>query len=313
VKEHDIGFAVEQIREGVKLIVRVFLNVPDVPRTSTRNMYLAPYYSLTKTDTLGKWLTEFANALHEAAANDENAIWVIRNIEVWADGLYHTEKELLLLAIEKKSHFAFDLVRWIAHVTKLLTVVAHAKATDDYTKEKLQKHASWLISVLSWIPDDRDTVRFVWTLGMTDVVFDVALDALSRGSHEVRGATQELLIQWAFKAGRYDTGRTILEESMLALITLVLWKEELNLIPWLKAELVKKLTKLEAPDQETRDNIALRLRAEATRRRREFETSRVKHAMKQLDRAKLSALLNKIADLLSPGTDGPGAPVDGRD
>jgi hypothetical protein len=51
-----------------------------------------------------------------------------------------------------------------------------------------------------------------------------------------------------------------------------------------------------------RDRVAQRLRQRAVRiRTREFELSRIDHAMTQIDAAKLRPLLDEIADLLSPG------------
>jgi hypothetical protein len=46
----------------------------------------------------------------KAESDNSDASAVVRNIEQWADDLFRTEKELLLLAIEKNSHFTFDLL-----------------------------------------------------------------------------------------------------------------------------------------------------------------------------------------------------------
>jgi hypothetical protein len=306
---HDIHFAVKGLRGDVELVVQMFLHVPDAPRTNIHSTFLAPYYSLTKTQTLGGWLTELVNALVQADAENKNAAAVIRNLEAWAEELYRTEKELLLLAIEKKSHFTFDIIHWIAHVTKLLTAVSGAPATNGHTKGELQKHARWLISVLSWIPEDKDTASFVENFGLTELLFEAALDAQSRESHEVSESTRKLLVSWAFKAGHHHTGWAVFERSILALVTLVLCKEDSGLVPWLRTELAKRLNGQKAPDQELRDRAARELRRKAaTIHRREFEFSRINHAMGQIDPAKLRPLLNEIADLLSPGT--AGEPVD---
>src|SRR5262249_19027823 len=167
-KAQDIHFAVSELRGNVELVVRMFLNVPDAPLISTHSTFLAPYYSMSKPQTLGERLTDLVNALVKADAEDENASAVIRNIETWAEDLPQTEKKVLLLAIEKKSHFTFDVIHWIAHVTKLLDVVSESPAADDHTTDELEKHASRLISVLSWIPDDKDTTSFVENLGFTE-------------------------------------------------------------------------------------------------------------------------------------------------
>jgi hypothetical protein len=91
---------------------------------------------------------------------------------------------------------------------------------------------------------------------------------------------------------------------MLALVTLTLWKEESQLVPWLKAGIAKRLNEI-AVEQETLDRAAHDLRRQAASlRRRDFDMDRVRHAMNQLEPAKVKTLLVEIADILSPGTVG---------
>jgi hypothetical protein len=304
-KTPDIRFAVEKVRANVALIVRMFLNVPDTPLASTHSAYLAPYYSLTTTQSLGARLADLANALTKAEADNQDASMIIRNIEQWAENLYRTEKEMLLMAIEKRSHFTFDVIHWIAHVTKLLVFVSRAPAANDRVKQELQRHALWLIGVLSWIPDDKDTTAFVETFGVTELLFEVALDTMVQGDDEVSKAAGDILFSWAFKAGRHAVGWSILERSLSALATLALWQDNPAPAERLKAELAKTLNAENAPEQEMRDDAARELRRHAaTLYRPKFELSRIHHAMHQIDQAKMRPLLQEIADLLSPGTVG---------
>jgi hypothetical protein len=97
---------------------------------------------------------------------------------------------------------------------------------------------------------------------------------------------------------------------MLALVTLALWKEELQLVPWLKAGIAKKLNEV-AVEQEMLERVAHDLRRQAASlRRREFEMNRVLDAMNQLEPAKVQTLMVEIADILSPGTVGEQAQPD---
>jgi hypothetical protein len=209
-----------------------------------------------------------------------------------------------LLAIEKKSHFTFDSLHWIQHLTKLLSAVARAPAADEYTREKLEENAVWLISVISWIPEDRETTRFVESFSMTELLLETALDAVERDSIPVLKRAGDILIEWAFKAGRYNTGWGTLGSAMIALVTLALWKEELQLVPWLKAGIVKRLKEV-VLEQETLDRAAHDLRKKAASLRpRKYELNRVQHAMNQLEPAKVRTLLTEIADVLSPSTAG---------
>lgn len=87
------------------------------------------------------------------------------------------------------------------------------------------------------------------------------------------------------------------------MVTLVLWKEELQLVTWLKAEIIKRLEQEDAPDSEMRDRTARNLRRKAVSlRRREFELNPIHRAMSELEPTKLRKLLTEIADLLSPST-----------
>lgn len=197
---YDIGFAVKQVRSDVELIVRMLLNVPDTPLSNEHSTFLAPYYSLAQTQTLGIWLTDLCNAVIAAETGDKNAEMALRHLESWAKELYHTEKALLLLAIEKKSQLTFDLLHWIAHVTKLLTAVAQAPAYDGQTREEIERHAGWLISVISWIPEDKATTAFVENFSTTQLLFEAAIDALLRNSEFVTESARSVLIGWTFKA-----------------------------------------------------------------------------------------------------------------
>ena len=304
-KDHDIHFAAGELRKNVALLVKVFLTVPDSPLMSGHSAYLAPYYSLTSTETLGGSLTNLTNELLKAEKEDKNAIAIIQNIERWADGLYQTEKELLLLAIKERSQFTFDMIHWIAHVTKLLVAISQAPACDDRTKEELVRHARWLISVLSWIPRDNDTVSFVENWGMTEVLFEAALDARVSGCNRVCEAARDLLAEWAFKAGRYHVGWSILERSMYGLATLALCGDDIDDGPQLKATIEAALTKEGAPDQELRDDAARKIRRRAKSLYRPgHRTSRIENAMSQINPEKLGPLLIEISNLLSLATAG---------
>ena len=300
-KSSDIRFAAEKLRESVSFIAKLFLAVPDTPLSSIHSTYLGPYYSATSTETLQAWLTELINALANDKANVKAAQRVIRNIEQWADGLYQTEKDIFLAAIEKRSHFTFDVICWIAHVTKLLLAVSNAPACDDHVRNELRRSALWLISVLSWVPDDKEVVAFVANYGMTESLFDAAIDAHNRGCDGVAEQVRDLLLSWAFKAGKYETGWAILERACYGLATLDLMrgKDDSALI----AAISEHLAKENAPDQAIRDRAAREIRERvATPWRDRHSLSSIEYAMGQIEEGKLRPLLEEIANRLSSGT-----------
>lgn len=310
-EDHNPHFALGEVKSNVAFVAQCALALPDTPVSSIHSTYLGPYYSGTSTDTLQQWLTDLANALSDAPADDEHAQRVIRNVGQWAKELYRTEKELFLLAIEKKSHFTFDVIHWIAHVTKLLLAVSNAAACDERSRNEIRRHALWLVHVLGWVPDDMDAVSFVENLQMTETLFDIALDAHQRDCEEVSLKVGKTLLSWAFKGGKHQTGWGILHQSMFALATLAILRGGGAHSDQLKQTISEYLAGENPPDQELCDQASREIRRKAaTRYGQEFSLSRIEHAMQNVDHEQLTLLLTEIADILSPDT--AGEPVDLR-
>jgi hypothetical protein len=263
---------------------------------------LAPYYSCTSIQSLQSWLTNLVNAVSEAESEDEKAKKVIRNIENWADGLYKNRKELLLLAIEKRSSFTFDVIHWIAHVTKVLLALSNTPACDDYRRDGLRKHALWLVSTLSWIPDDKDTTSFVEAYNLTETLFDVAKDAYHRDCLNIYETLKKLLLEWAFKGERYQTSWRTLERSLYGLVTLSLIENSFA-FEAIKRQIADRLTQPGAPSQEIRDDTAHEIRRKAATLYREGHcSSRIEYAMGKVDQDKMKLALEALANILSPDT-----------
>ena len=304
----DIGFAAKQVRDNVLLIAKFFLALPDTPLTSIHSSFLSPFYSVTSPQSFLQKLIALGNAIAQRGVEDKHARRVVDNVEEWADGRYATEKELLLEAIKQRSQFTFDVIHWIKQVTVVLVFVSNAPACDERTQEELRKHALWLISVLSFIPGDKETVEFVENFQMTETLFEAACDALRRECRELATDITGLLISWLFKAGRYPTGWGILERAVYGVATLALLAEGDGAIPRVKAEMAKCVAAGELPDQSATDHAALEIRGRAQTLYREGHWgSAIEREMAQLDHAKLQPLLEELADLISPGTKGQAA------
>ena len=151
---------------------------------------MAAYYSSAAKGTFTDRLTDLVNAVTERSKGDEDAERILDHLESWADGLYQTEKELLLAAVEKRSFLALDLITWIVHVTMILVAAANAPAASNHVRDELRKHAMWLISVLDWLPDDKEAVTYLENFRVTDQLFEAAMDARARDAglqRDVRG------------------------------------------------------------------------------------------------------------------------------
>ncbi len=299
----DIGFAARKIRTDMSLVAKTFLKITDGLHSSIHSAYLAPYYSSTTTSTLQQWLSELANSVARVDARDETAKTIIGNIESWADQIYDTEKKLLLLAIEQRSGFTFDIIHWIAHITKFLLAVSNSSACSNHYRNELRRSAFWLISVLSWVPDNKEAIIFVENYAMTETLYDSADDAFNRECDEVGIQVRKLLLSWAFKAGKYETGLAILERSLYALATLDLRRAICG--EALLAEIGHQLAAEGAPAQSVRDRTARTMRERATSSfHRLYPLSRVEYQMGRVDQEKLRELLFAIAHRLSPETTG---------
>ena len=300
-QEQDVGFTARQLKDAINQLSTVFLNVPDSPLVSTHSTYLAPFFSSTSMTSFRAKLTDLVNALLETD-DGVAATRIADHIAVWADGLYQPQKELLLLAAEKRSHFTFDMIHWIVGITELLMVTARAPHTGDYAKRELEKHATWLFSTLTWLPTDAETSAFVENLSLHSEVFEAALEAKRDGWPNIFEAAWKLSLKWAMTAGAHQTGWNTLERWLTALCALALYGE-INQSERLKAELTARLAGPEAPLQELRDGVARRLREAAEEiREREYEVDLIRRILATNDRTATQTLLREIADILSPAT-----------
>ncbi len=301
---HDIHFAVGEIRQDIVLIAKLFINVPDTPLSSIHSSFLGPYYSSTSMQSLRPRLTELVNAISNAQPDNEDARTVIHNIKQWADGMYQTEKELLLAAIKVKSHFTFDMIHWITGVTEILLAVSNAPACDDHNQQEIQKHARWLVATLTWIPDDKDTVMFIENFQMTEILFEAAMNARNRGCDEIANEIGDILLSWTFKGGKYQTGRGILERGLCGLASFTLLMGEAQQFSELRTKIETHLSGDSAPVQEVRDRAARGIseRAESLHRNGHW-TSRIDMAIAHSDHQTLRPILEDISNMLTQGTD----------
>lgn len=302
VSEYDIRFLAKEIDNSTIIVVEQFINVSDAPSGQIPDMYLGPYYSNSDKRSLSFMLDGLAKAINDKVADNVNKR-VIRNIEVWAEAVCYTKKELLLLAIEKRSSFTFYIIDWIETVADILMKISDFDVCDDIATEKLQKHASWIICTLSRIPKDRDTVAFVESCKLTVTFFEAAMKAHERWCHDISVKMQRFLLDWGFKAGMHNTGWAILENSLYGLATLALTTNTPT-PEGLKVQIKNILSQPDTPDQETKDEAARVIRhTAATLRTDGLCYSEIEDQMHKVDMKKMQLLLNELSDLISPKED----------
>ena len=302
-KQDDIRYAVKAVRQNVALVARLFLKVPDVPLKNNHSTFLGPYYSSTGVQSLRIRLTGLVNAINESEADEEAARAAIRNIERWADGLYQTDKELLLAAIEVKSQFTFEMVHWITGVTEMLLAVSNARACDSRVQKELRSHARWLIATLTWIPGDKETVTFVENYQLTEKLFEAAIDAGNRDCPEVEKEIAGHLLSWAFKGGRYINGWGVLGRGLCACAVIAVTGTD-GEVEALKRDIASSARSEDAPEREVLDHAARNIRERATTQPgRGHRSSGIDRSVSEADHRTLGPLLSEIAGTLEGEVD----------
>ena len=303
-EEASLHFMVGELRNAVRLVSEFMLESADTPLNSSHSFYLQPYFSSITNTGLRNQLTALVNALVKAPAESEDAERVIRNLEEWSDGLSQQIKTLLMLAIQKRSHFTLDLLHWIEGVTECLLATSVAPACREHEQEELRKHADWLLSVFSWMPKDAESVRFVETFRPNDILFDIAWKCARWDALEIRITAEKLMLAWTIQAGAHQTGWATLARGLMALVALVAIDGEQGRPEALTAAVTARLGRPEAPSQELRDSAARNLREAADDlHERQFEVDAVEGALRSGNRDRTRTTLRELANILSPGTE----------
>jgi hypothetical protein len=181
--------------------------------------------------------------------------------------------------------------------------LSNARSCDDYIKDDLRKHALWLIYTLSWVPDDEETVNFVENYQLTETLFNAAIDAYHRSCPDIFIELKKLLMDWAFKGGKYQTGWGILERSLYGIAILALIDNS-SAFEGVKSQIAGRLSQSNAPAQEIRDRTARNIRSKAVTlfRQDRWILSRIERKMSQMDHDMMKSALEELANILSPNT-----------
>lgn len=297
--KNELGYPVSQLRSAVTEAAKRFLETPDTPLGSRHRNTLGPYFSSTSASSLLQRLKLLVNQLLGASADNVRASEIIHNIESWADQIYIPQKELLLLAIQKRSSFTFDAVGWIVGISELLNALSNAPACTEHLRDNLRRHAFWLVSMLSWLPDDRESVIFAENYSVTESLFEAASNGYQQDCLEFYERCQKLLIAWAKKGGRHETGWGILEASIKALTALAIDEGTHGAMTVLKARFREMLASEGAPSAEVRVRAATNLARNANQMRRTHAVCSVDRALAQQDQVAVRELLLEMAGVLT--------------
>jgi hypothetical protein len=296
----DVHFAAQSLRRNVTLLTKVFLTLPDAQVLSTHSFYLGPYYSSTDSSALSSKLVLLVNTLNSTTSEDQNAKRILRNLQQWADGNYENEKEVMLLAIKLRSHFTFDILYWIAHVAKILLAAANIPACNSHIGNELEKEALRLMSVFSFIPNDKETIQFSQTYRISEIMYESAADAIERLRPEFALSINDLLVGWMFKKFQHVPDASSFTRTICGLAVLAIRTEEFSGIERLKLKLQKKLRDQNLLNDDRRKEIAQEIRHRSkTLYQNGHWSSQIENGVKNSDHARLNPLLVELADIFS--------------
>lgn len=217
----DPGYAFEQIETSLKMIATVAVDQPSSGFQSVPSIILAPYMSHEETSFASR-LGEIANVLQGCPADDEKAKKCIGNLHEWADHSQGVAKDILLLAIKKRSKFTYDSLHWISNVVEVLLAAASVPASNGHFESELGKLASSWAFALSWIPNDANSIDCASSHSATSSIFEIAANARKWNSEDVYDVAQQLSLRWALKSERRANAWHDMEEAILSSLSIAI-------------------------------------------------------------------------------------------
>lgn len=280
------------------MVAHTALLTDEKPFERRHSADLKSYYGLVDYGTFVDNLAKIINAAIERPAEDDDAKRIIGHLSDWSDGICQGEKELLLEAVNKRSSLALDLIHWICQVTEALVIASIAPAASDHDRDELIRNAKYLIFVLSWLPDDKESVAFVEGCQIIDQLFELALKMQVKDEPEIAEATRDILLRWSLKAGKHQTGWGSLERAITALCVLAAWKDGSGWLTWLKGAFADRVT-----GTVIEGNVR-KLTAKGLRENANYPNNNrhvhgvVGYHMSRVDRGRFAEGMNAVADLL---------------
>ena len=192
------------------------------------------------------------------------------------------------------------MIHWISGITEILLAVSNAPACDNFTQQKIRRHALRLISTLDWIPDDQEAVTFVGNFRVTEILFEAARNARDHDCDEIPNKIGKILLSWTFKGGKFQTGWDVLERGLCACAVFALMGGEEQIASF-KTAINSRILSDAALTQEMRDRAAIEIREKIERLQTQehFPSSQIDEELLKADYENLRPLLQDVANILS--------------
>ena len=293
------NYAINKLNDDVRFVAEITINKSEVAGSQICSSILAPYYSVTDPNSLQSKLAELCNAVLKTERDHKDAIKIIKHIAIWGSNLSQIQKNLFLLALSKESHFVFDIIHWIANITEIFLALSNAEACEEYYKTELQNNAKKLICVLSFCPDDANTIKLLENYQFTDILFGAAVSAKHRGCIDIALKIREIILFWLSKSIQSSISRTIFENVCYALACLDMILEINNdlLINDIQKILIREVSIGDKNRTIIAQNIESRLNHHYSRN---YSSSKIESALYHADKERLETTLSKLINIIRP-------------
>lgn len=179
-------------------------------------------------------------------------------------------------------------------------MVAKAPACPDRLRDEFERHALWLVSAISWIPDKEGPVRTAENYQQTETLLEIGSFAIDRGFPSFAENVSGLLIMWAVKGGRFGSGWGTLETALSGAAALAVLQGR-KAVESFKTKAPAKLLGLSELEDEVKRHASMQLQQRATRSTTpDYEHTRLEIALGDVDRDLLDPLLLNLAEIVSP-------------
>lgn len=301
VTKCNVNFLLTEIKKQINITTKNFLTYNST--TLPYDECLNPYYSIANEQALVPLLIGLVNSI--TAIEKQQITFIVRNISLWAKEEYIYSKEIFLEAINKKSNFLSCIINWITEIAKILLALSDSMLCPQHFKQEIEESILDLISVYSWVPDNKEAIAFVELQHqLTESFFNIAWEAKKRGKEDITYRIRELLIKWLLKACKYETPWNTVEYCIYALTLLIISDTNDNQSDWIKIELKRHIETGTLHNKKLLDYVAREIRKTSISSYHdkisfssiELEMNRVKN------REDFNRVLREIADVLSPNT-----------
>jgi hypothetical protein len=288
-------YAARRFRRAAAQTAVSYMRISEV---RSHRSFLAPYYSSTTPLSLHHQLTQLADAIGEANADDADAATVSHHLAIWL-GETRQDEELLQLAVELRSPFVFDALRWITDLALISVVVAASPACRDHDRETLRAAARRLVLMLGRLPADAEAGNHLENHGLTELLYEVAIEAFREDYPDISRVARDVLLRWGTGAGAFLEEWSTLERALIGLLAATLRLEGAAALNDLLARIGQALGNVLVLDLRQRAAASLRRRADAPI---DFADANddAGRALAGLNREQAQGGLRAIADLLAP-------------